>query len=181
MSQMGMVKRNFSDMLRHSGQVVELTEQGQDVLLERRDGADLMLVEAERETGMRESLRTAAAFLLAALETEPSRQLVSERASDRVPWLRLLPEEYHAEFLREYAEVVEAAVHTGAFAAVSQLERNWMTTARLYGDPGSRSWLIEPVEVDQAYGLKRLQETVPPTGDTAPAGRRARASRSRQA
>ncbi len=155
---MEMAKRNFSDIVRRSGEVLKVSESGQDVLLQRRDGADLMLVPAEREEGIRDSLRTAASLLLAGLEGDAARKALTAKAPGTLPWLRLLPVEWHAQFLREFAETAQAAVDTGAFGALGQLERSWNVTARLYAEPVMREWLLEPIDINPEYGHRRLRE-----------------------
>src|SRR5205085_4029290 len=65
-AEMPTIERNLTDMLRSSGEVLREAEH-QDVVLRRRDGADVMLVDFEREQGLRQSL-AAAARIIAGLD-----------------------------------------------------------------------------------------------------------------
>src|SRR5689334_19861949 len=138
------VQFTLTEMLRESGKVLEAAEQGHDVLLKRRDGADMVLVEASREEGIRDGLKTAAALVLAVLGTDPASEALKERAVDLMPWLGIFPDEYQVQFLREFARAAAAAVDSGEFTHLSAFSRDWRATAQLYANPATRSWLMSP-------------------------------------
>ncbi|MGQ0466913.1 MAG: DUF6247 family protein [Sporichthyaceae bacterium] len=50
--------------------------------------------------------------------------------------LRMLPAEYHAAFLAEYAEAVEGARRPEQFRELTTLLRFWYLRAVAYSDPG---------------------------------------------
>jgi hypothetical protein len=50
--------------------------------------------------------------------------------------LRLLPAEYHAGFLAEYAEAVEDARRPEQYRALAAMLRLWRLRALAYSDPG---------------------------------------------
>ncbi|MGW5362492.1 DUF6247 family protein [Actinopolymorpha pittospori] len=56
--------------------------------------------------------------------------------------LRVLPADYHAAFLAEYAEAVEKARRPEGFAALAALLRLWRLRAAAYSDPGFRERLV---------------------------------------
>ncbi len=150
------VQFTLTEMLRESGRVLEAAEQGHDVLLKRRDGADMVLVEASREEGIRDGLKTAASLLLAVLSTGPASEALKDRAVDLMPWLAVLPDEYRVQFLREFARAAAAAVDSGEFTHLSAFSRDWRATAQLYANPATRSWLMNPPELDQKYIASQL-------------------------
>jgi Family of unknown function (DUF6247) len=55
--------------------------------------------------------------------------------------LRMLPPEYHTDFLAEYTEAVERARRPDEFAALAALLRLWRLRAAAYADPGFRERL----------------------------------------
>ncbi len=129
----------ITEMLRQTSTVLNAVEQSSEVLLRRRDGADVLLVEASRERAMRHSLHTAAVIASAAIES--SIEVVSEHIVDRLPWIHYLPSEQRIEFLRKFAHEAADAAETHQFARLAQLERDWETSALLYTTPGVREWL----------------------------------------
>ncbi|WP_020580076.1 DUF6247 family protein [Actinopolymorpha alba] len=56
--------------------------------------------------------------------------------------LRVLPEQYHAEFLAEYADAVDKARRPEGYAALAALLRLWRLRAAAYADPGFRERLV---------------------------------------
>jgi len=142
---------NFSSLLRQSGKVLKEIEQGYDVLLERRDGADMILTEASKEVGMRESLQTAARLITATLGQPDTEHAILERTVEQLPWLGFLPEENRLEFLREFAQTAAGVVETGAVEPLVRLEQDWMASARIYSDPKTRSVFMGPVKVEREY------------------------------
>jgi len=58
------------------------------------------------------------------------------RPDDPVEILRLLPEDYHAQFLDEYNDAVEDARRPEQFRALQELLRLWRLRAVAYSSPG---------------------------------------------
>ncbi|GAA2760858.1 DUF6247 family protein [Actinopolymorpha rutila] len=56
--------------------------------------------------------------------------------------LRVLPEQYHAGFLAEYADAVDKARRPEGYAALAALLRLWRLRAEAYADPGFRERLV---------------------------------------
>jgi hypothetical protein len=136
----------FSAMLRESGEVLREVEEG-DVLLHRRDGADVMLVRADREAGVRESL-SATAQLVSLLPDEVLRERV-EALTHKMPWLRFLPDEDRLTFVRELVQTAEACAAVGVFDPMGQLIHEWRDTAAVWASPGAVDSLRRPADTDE--------------------------------
>ncbi len=142
------IERTLTDMLRSSGDVLREAEH-QDVVLRRRDGADVMLVDFEREQGLRQTL-AAAARIIAGLDG--SGEQVLERfvavLPDAIAWTRFLPEEDRLSFLREFAATAAACVDADVFEPLTQLNNEWRATAAVHADPQLAAVLREPGQDD---------------------------------
>jgi hypothetical protein len=136
----------FSAMLRESGEVLREVDK-HDVLLHRRDGADVMLVRADREAGVRESLG-ATAQLLSLLPDDVLREYVPE-LTRKMPWLRFLPPDDRVTFVRELVEAAEACVAVGVFDPMGRLLDEWHATAAVWASPAAVESLREPADVDE--------------------------------
>lgn len=121
----------FSNMLRESGKILREVELG-DVLLRRRDGADVLLVRADREEGVREALG-ATAQLVSLLPDEILRERVVA-LTGKMPWLRFLPDEDRLTFVRELVHTAEACLAVGVFDPMGQLIHEWRNTAAAWAD-----------------------------------------------
>lgn len=127
------VTRPFTAILKKSGDILELAAD-QDVLLKRRDGADMLLVEAERESGLRDGFAVAASVIAAAIADKVSADLVVTRLETAVPWTEPLPVAARHQLLRDFANGGSAAFATGDFTSLARLLDEWRETARIYGD-----------------------------------------------
>jgi hypothetical protein len=142
------VERNLSDMLRSSGEVLREAE-SQDVVLRRRDGADVMLVDFEREQALRRSLADAARIIAyARYGDEVLGARLMESLPDALPWTQSLPEEERLTFLREFTTTAAACLETGVFEPMAQLSTEWRETAAIHADPRLLAALRAPSEGD---------------------------------
>ncbi len=126
------LERNFSDLLRRSGEVLEDVDR-QDVLLRRRDGHDLLLVRADREESVRDAVGVASSVLARMV----ARHLadMAKGLPEAMPWLRMLPESDLEEFTREFVEVAEACGSLGSFDRLGLLLTEWRNTAYAWSRP----------------------------------------------
>jgi hypothetical protein len=145
-------ERNFSDLLRKSGEVLEEVDR-HDVLLHRRDGHDLLLVRADREETVRDAAR-AASSVLAHLARTHLREM-AEGLPHALPWLRMLPTSDLEQFTKEFLEVAETCGSLGSFDRLGLLLSEWRNTAYAW----SRPEVLGALQADHAR--ERFEEPVP--------------------
>jgi hypothetical protein len=126
------LERNFSDLLRKSGEVLDEVDR-QDVLLRRRDGHDLLLVRADREETVRDAVGVASSVLARMV----ARHLadMAKGLPEAMPWLRLLPESDLEDFVKEFVGVAEACGSLGSFDRLGLLLDEWRKTAYAWSNP----------------------------------------------
>jgi len=139
----GALERNFSDLLRRSGEVLEEVDR-HDVLLRRRDGHDLLLVRADREETFRDAVGVASSVL--AHMAHNHLQEMAEGLPDALPWLRMLPQRDLEQFTKEFVEVAEACGALGSFDHLGLLLAEWRNTAYAW----SRPELLRTLRADHA-------------------------------
>ncbi|MBK5233698.1 MAG: hypothetical protein JJE13_12040 [Thermoleophilia bacterium] len=151
----------FSNFLRNSGEAVEAAEQG-DLLLERRDGPDLVLKWADKEASEREGMSSAITLV-----SYFSKILAEERPDDvqgvfteSFPWLIVLPPEDQKEFAGELVKTMRVAGELDRPDLVGVLVKQWMNTAEVWADPALRERLLSDVEVlDEIPSPERKTKT----------------------
>ena len=151
---MPVVERTLTEMLRSSGEVLRQAER-HDVVLRRRDGADVMLVDLEREQSLRRSLADLAR-IIASLQGAPDvlTDRVAETLPAAIPWTSFLPGSERVAFLREFSTTASACIETGVFEPLGQLDREWRATAAVYADPRLLEELQAPAD-DEALEVPR--------------------------
>jgi Family of unknown function (DUF6247) len=92
---------------------------------------------------------------LAVMSAEPVQEYDPD---DPVETLRVLPEQFHEQFLTEYRAAVEAAHRVEGYRALHDLLRLWRLTAVMYSDPGFEARLER---VRDAVRTGSLEGTVP--------------------
>lgn len=129
------IERNLTDMLRSSGEVLREAEH-QDVVLRRRDGADVMLVDLEREQGLRRGFADATR-LLAGFEKAPEAffESIAKDLPNAIAWTAFLPSEDRLAFLHEFVATAAACVDVDVFGPLAQLNNEWRATAAVHADP----------------------------------------------
>jgi hypothetical protein len=142
------IERNLTDMLRSSGEVLREAEH-QDVVLRRRDGADVMLVDFDREQSLRQSLASAARMVAGLHDAAPGvLERMASALPDAIAWTQFLPEAERVTFLREFAATAAACVDADVFEPLGRLNNEWRRTAAIYADPELAAVLHEPAEED---------------------------------
>ena len=78
--------------------------------------------------------------------------------------LRVLPEQYHAGFLAEYADAVHEARRPEGCAALAALLRLWRLRAAAYADPGFHERLVavQTGNTNDALPVEQLAAEWPP-------------------
>ncbi len=134
---------NFSDLLRKSGEVLDEVDR-RDVLLRRRDGHDLLLVRADREERVRETVAAASSMLAHMARTHLHE--MADGLPDALPWLRILPRDDLERFTKEFVEIAEACGSLGSFDRLGVLLAEWRNTAYAWSCPG----VLRALQADHA-------------------------------
>lgn len=132
----------FSELLRESGSLVSDAECG-NVLLQRRDGPDLVLKLAERETSEKENVASILYLLTGALASLTEKQ-TGDLLLQVFPWMDFLPESDRVEFAFELTSTLEGSDESDCFVLVGTLVRQWKNTADIWRDPELRRRLAGP-------------------------------------
>lgn len=138
----------WSDFLREPTRVVARVERGGEVVLRRRDGEALLLSlksRGERTRGGTEIAAHVLADALRALDPHDIERRLASVLSRRLPWLRLLPADVLAEFVREFAETLEACASVGEMSRLQDVLADWKSTASIYADPALTADLRRPL------------------------------------
>src|SRR5262245_27827515 len=129
----------FTDLLQHSNETVEKLKQSRGRALRvRRRGAeeDLVLTTASRAAQDEEVVDVAIRLLRAITSNAVMRSFHLLDVLPQVfPWVRFLPNDEKAEFVRELIEVMSAGEELDSPASVLQTITEWRSTAQVYADP----------------------------------------------
>lgn len=104
-----------------------------DVVLERRDEENLVLMRAERFDAAATGLRIAARAL--AVLARSQRDLAEELLAEELPWLTWLPESERHSCLRELLADLVAGADTGLLLPFARNLISWRSTAEAWSDP----------------------------------------------
>lgn len=135
----------FSRLTRQTAAVLGEVE-SRDVVLERRDGPNLMLTTAAREADLREALATVAQ--LASLLPEDQLPLYAERLVAGQPWMRPLPPADVRLLMCELIDVSQRCFALGDFAPLGQLLHEWRNTALVHHNPDLKRVLDADADIE---------------------------------
>lgn len=124
-----------------------------DVILERRDAENLVLMRSERFQAMADGLSLAAKSLAVIART--NRALAEEVFAEELPWLAWLPAEGRAECVSELLDHLLAGAETGLLLPFARALREWKSTAEVYSDPELARRLRGPFSTEGAEDLPR--------------------------
>ena len=127
-------EHTFTHMLRNSGEVLAEVEHG-DVVLRRRDGADLFLGLRSREESVRDALGILARLLLAASVDPDTRERVASSLVASLPWTTFLPTDEREEFFAALTSTAAACVEVDTFEPLAHLIDGWRATAEVHANP----------------------------------------------
>ncbi|HUP85024.1 MAG TPA: DUF6247 family protein [Acidimicrobiales bacterium] len=145
---MRVIERPFSDLLRRPKEVADDVETG-DVVLRRRDEPDLRLTRADREAGRADTFSAIGRALRNLAVHNPA--ALDDALGEAFPWMEFLPTRDRRAFLDEYSRIVVAAAVLDSYEPLTELVREWRTTAEVHADPKLARRLRRPV--DAAGGL----------------------------
>ncbi len=139
----------FSHFLRQSGEVLEQIED-HDVLLERRDGENIVLKRADRVQAEHDSLVAAGRMMAWMFRRQQLRGEVLEQIKIVAPWASFLPKPAIEDFVREFTETIAACAELDDFAPVGVVLKQWKNTAEVYANPALLMRLRAPLEPGEA-------------------------------
>ncbi|MFC7381405.1 hypothetical protein [Sphaerisporangium rhizosphaerae] len=124
-----------------------------DVILERRDAENLVLMRSERFQAMSDGLRLAARSL--SIIAHANRGLAEQVFAEELPWLTWLPAEARMECVSELLDHLLAGADTGLLVPFARALREWTSTAEIYSDPELARRLRGPFATTDATDLPR--------------------------
>lgn len=124
-----------------------------DVILERRDAENLVLMRSERFQAMVDGLALAAKSL--AVIARANRSLAEEVFAQELPWLRWLPPGARVECVTELLDHLLAGADTGLLLPFARGLREWKSTAEIYSDPVLARRLRGPFTTESAIDVTR--------------------------
>jgi len=104
-----------------------------DVILERRDEENLVLMRAERFEATATGLRIAARSL--AILARRHRDLAEELLAEELPWLTWLPASERLACVQELLADLVAGADTGLLLPFARNLASWRSTAQVWSDP----------------------------------------------
>jgi len=123
---------SYSAFLRGPSQVLPSLDDA-DVILQRRDDEDLVLMRAERFEAAASGLRFAARSLAVLARRAPD--LAEELLAEELPWLHWLPETERGGCVRELLADLVAGADTGLLLPFARNLASWRATAEVWSDP----------------------------------------------
>ncbi|MFE3224147.1 hypothetical protein [Nocardia sp. NPDC059228] len=146
----------FSELIRKQTSVFPLLEDA-DVLLERRDAENVVLMRDERYRAMDGALRIAARSL--ALVAKANRVMAEEVLAVELPWLVWLPPEHRSEAVTELLDDLLAGVDTGYYLPFMRNLIAWKHTAQIHTDPSLVAQLTGPFQRAEFSEVQRPGNT----------------------
>lgn len=135
----------YSTFLRGPSQVLPSLADA-DVILERRDEENLVLMRAERFEAAATGLRIAARSL--AVLARRQRDLAEELLAEELPWLTWLPAAERLACVRELLADLVAGADTGLLTPFARNLTSWRSTAEVWSDPTLARELQGPFDGD---------------------------------
>ena len=149
-------KHTFSYLLRNSGDVLSEVEHA-DVLLDRRDGADLLLVTESREDSIRDSLDITVRALAAVFATRELRSVALDAFVESHPWVSWLSPADREEFIDTFILTAKACRSTGGYGPLEKFLNRWKVSAQIVHTPKLSALLTADRGEDEPVLLKRPQ------------------------
>lgn len=122
----------WSAFQRDAKSVAERADES-DILLERRDGPDLVLGNAERHEAVLEGLSVMSKLVSALIDVPAFRDGLTEPSV--LPWIRFLSEADRRQFAREFVETAASSSDLGTLTPLVVLIHEWRNTALVHADP----------------------------------------------
>lgn len=133
----------LTDFLRDPNAIVEQLE-GRDVVLHRRNAADLHLSLRTRAESDDEAVVFLARLLGRVLADDDLRPRFAEAVA-AIPWVAFLPATDRVNFVEDVVWTAEGAAELGSMAALAQVLTEWKATAAIHADPILAMELKRPI------------------------------------
>jgi hypothetical protein len=154
MENMTVAAHTVSFMLRNSGDVLAEVELG-DVLLERRDGSNVVMSTVRREQAVRDGLDMAARALGSVLRDPALGARAVAALEDALPWVGWLNVEDRGEFGEAFVRTSRACHDTSNYEPLVRLLHRWKVSAQIVNDPELAALLSRADETDAPVPLTR--------------------------
>ncbi|MEC3955422.1 hypothetical protein VMT65_20455 [Nocardia sp. CDC153] len=142
----------FSTLINKQTSVFPALEDA-EVILERRDAENLVLMRSGRFEAMVKGLSLAARSL--GIIAKANRTLAEEVFAEELPWLTWLPADARRECVTELLDQLLAGADTGLLLPFSRALREWQSTAEVYSDPELTRRLLGPFDTSEAADVER--------------------------
>lgn len=127
---------------------------GDDVLLTRRDGVDLLVRRQDDVRALEASVGHAVNFVARLVPGETTERVVAA-LTDEFPWLALLTKEEAVDFADEYMAVLRGSAALANYARVNTVVNAWRATAELKADPHRQSRIEASLQEDALIAAQR--------------------------
>lgn len=134
----------LTDFLRDPNAIVEQLE-GRDVVLHRRNAADLHLSLRTRVESDEAAVGFLSRLLGRVLADEELRPRFAEAVAT-IPWVAFLPAGDRGSFVEDVVRTAEGAAELGTMAPLARLLVEWKATAAIHADPSLAFELKRPIE-----------------------------------
>jgi len=151
---MTVASHTFSYLLKHSGDVLAELEH-RDVMLERRDGEDVMVSPRHRAEAVKDSLGMAMRVLAGMLSDTELAPRTLRSVTLSIPWTAWLAVPDQEEFFREFVTTARSCNETDYYEPLSRLLYRWRVSAEIMHDPALSALLIEDRGPDEPVALDR--------------------------
>lgn len=142
----------FSTLINKQTSVFPALEDA-DVVLERRDAENLVLMRSERFEALVQGLGLAARSL--AIIAKTNRSLAEEVFAEELPWLTWLPAEARPQCVSELLDHLLAGAATGLLLPFARAFTEWQSTAEIYSDPDLAARLQGPFDTSESVEVER--------------------------
>lgn len=144
----------WSEIARNPRDVAAAVEREGTARLDRRgEGQPFILMTLSRYATNQSGIRFAERFLRTAVARSFEHGDLNELLVEAFPWLRFIPEEHRAAFVKEFMDTFQACTDLDVWTPMQRLMREWKATAAVYADPELAAKLKGPFDDDLGPAL----------------------------
>ncbi len=123
----------YSKFLRGPSATIARLEAGEDVVLERRDAENFVLMRAQRFNATLGGISIAARAMRQLIKRDPA--LAQEIIADELPWINWLLATERTQCMTDLISSLEAGAETQNMVPFAQTMLEWLHTAEVWADP----------------------------------------------